>query len=173
MVRRLLPALVLVASVAPAGSAAAQLPPYPVYPTPGVPAVTAQPAQPSQPEQGTQSARPAQPSQPAQQSQQPVLAPITIRDQTDGVNALRVVIVAAFCRGPAPCAGTVKLVKGGQTLGKAAFSAAGKTTFKTPIRLKAAVFRALHKAKRKRMKPTLTLTTADGRSFSRVITIRL
>ena len=171
MVRRLLlPALVLVASLAPAGSAAAQLPPYPVYPTPSVPAV---PAQPTQPEQGTQSAQPAQPSQPAQQSQQPVLAPITIRDQTDGVNALRVVIVAAFCRGPAPCAGTVKLVKGGQTLGKAAFSAAGKTTFKTPIRLKAAVFRALHKAKRKRMKPTLTLTQADGQAFSRVITIRL
>lgn len=103
----------------------------------------------------------------------PALPALTIRDQTDGVNALRVVIVAAFCRGPAPCAGTVKLVKGGQTLGKAAFSAAGKTTFKTPIRLKAAVFRALHKAKRKRMKPTLTLTTADGQSFSRVITIRL
>src|SRR3954468_24062041 len=101
------------------------------------------------------------------------LPAVTIRDQTDGVNSLRIVTVAAFCRGPAPCAGTAKLTKGGQTIGKAAFTAAGKTTFKTPMKLKASLFRSLHKAKSKRMKPTLTLTLADGRSFSRVITIRL
>src|SRR3954464_13940773 len=92
------------------------------------------------------------------------LPAIPIRDQTDGVNSLRTLTVAAFCRGPAPCAGTAKLTKGGQTIGKAPSTAAGKTTFKTPMKLKASVFRALRKAKGKRMRPTLTLTLADGQS---------
>ena len=103
----------------------------------------------------------------------PALPAITIRDQTDGVNSRRVVTVAAFCRGPAACSGTAKLTKGGKTLAKAPFTAAGKTTFKTPMKLSAAVFRALHTAKSKRMKPLLTLTTADGKAFSHVITIKL
>ena len=103
----------------------------------------------------------------------PALPAITIRDQTDGVNSQRVVTVAAFCRGPAACAGTAKLTKGGKTLGRAPFTAAGKTTFKTPMKLSATVFRALHKARGKKMKPLLTLTMANGQSFSHVITIRL
>src|SRR3954469_7966287 len=104
---------------------------------------------------------------------QTVAPALTIRDQTDGVNSLRIVTVAAFCRGPAPCAGTAKLVKGGQTIATGPFSAAGKTTFKTPLKLKASVFRALRKAASKRMRPTLTLTTAAGQHFSHVITIRI
>jgi|SRR4051794_27800791 hypothetical protein len=104
---------------------------------------------------------------------QTALAPITIRDQTDGVNSLRVVTVAAFCRGPAPCTGTAKLTRGGRTLGKAPFTAAGKSTFKTPIKLSASVFRALHKASGKRMRPTLTLTPAAGAPVSHLITIHL
>jgi hypothetical protein len=104
---------------------------------------------------------------------QTTLAPITIRDQTDGVNSLRVVTVAAFCRGPAPCTGTAKLTRGGKTLGKAPFAAAGKTTFKTPIKLSASAFRALHKASGKKMRPTLTLTPAGGAPVSHVITIKL
>src|SRR3954468_9623086 len=101
------------------------------------------------------------------------LPAVTIRDQTDGVNSLRVITVAAFCRGPAPCAGTAKLVKGGQTIASGPFSAAGKTTFKTPLKLKAAVFRALRKAKGKKMRPTLTLTLANGQAFSHLITIKI
>jgi hypothetical protein len=100
-------------------------------------------------------------------------APVTIRDQTDGVNSRRVVTVAAFCRGPAPCAGTAKLVKSGQTLAGAPFTAAGKSTFKVPLTLKGSVFRSLRKAKSKTMKPTLTLTLADGQAFSHVITVKI
>src|SRR3954451_1339703 len=103
---------------------------------------------------------------------QTALAPITIRDQTDGVNSLRVITVAAFCRGPAPCTGTAKLTRGGRSLGKAPFTAAGKTTFKTPIKLSASVFRALHKAPGKKMRPTLTLTQGS-RTSTHVITIHL
>src|SRR3954452_5021098 len=80
----------------------------------------------------------------------PALPAITIRDQTDGVNSQRVLTVAAFCRGPAACAGTAKLTKGGQTIASAPFTAAGKTTFKTSMKLKASVFRSLRKAKGKR-----------------------
>jgi hypothetical protein len=106
-------------------------------------------------------------------AQLPALPAITIRDQTDGVNSLRVVTVAAFCRGPASCAGTAKLTKGGRTIGRAPFTAAGKTTFKTAVKLAPATFRALHRARGKRMKPLLTLTMADGQTFSHVITIKL
>ena len=49
-------------------------------------------------------------------AQAPTLAPVTIRDQNDGVNSQRMTTVAAFCRGPAACAGKAKLVRGGQTL---------------------------------------------------------
>src|SRR3954464_8842378 len=81
------------------------------------------------------------------------LPAVTIRDQTDGVNSLRVVTVAAYCRGPAPCAGPAKLTNGGKTLGRTPFTAAGKTTFKTAIKLAPATFRALRKAPGKKMKP--------------------
>src|SRR3954453_16291268 len=104
---------------------------------------------------------------------QTALAPITIRDQTAGVNSLRVVTGAAFCRGPAPCTGTAKLTRGGRTLGKAPFTAAGKSTFKTPIRLSASVFRSLHRASAKKMRATLTLTPAGGAPVSHVVTIKL
>src|SRR4051812_23988084 len=87
---------------------------------------------------------------------QTALPAVTIRGQPDGVNSLRVVTVAASCRGPAPCTGTAKLVKGGYAIAGAPFTAAGKTTFKTPLKLKASVFRSLRKAKGRRMKPTLT-----------------
>src|SRR3954465_2226164 len=87
----------------------------------------------------------------------PALPAITIRNQTDGVNSQRVVTVAAFCRGPAACSGTARLTKGGKTLGKAPFTAAGKTTFKTAVKLSAGVFKALHTAPGRRMKPLLTL----------------
>src|SRR3954466_11022176 len=104
---------------------------------------------------------------------QTALPPLTLRDQTDGVNSLRVVTVAAFCRGPAPCAGTAKLTKGGRTIARAPFTAAGKTTFKTPMKLAPATFRALRKAPGKKTKPTLTLTLANGQAFSHVITIKI
>lgn len=104
---------------------------------------------------------------------QTVAPPLTVRDQKDGVNSLRVVTVAAFCRGPAPCAGTAKLVQGGQTIARGPFTAAGKTTFKTPLKLKASVFRTLRKAKGRKMRPTLTLTLADGQAASHLITIKI
>jgi hypothetical protein len=138
----------LAAAATLAGPAAAQYPPYP--PSSSTTTTTSQPSQ-----------------------QAPALPAITLRDQTDGVNSRRVVTVAAFCRGPSACTGKAKLVKGGQTIAGGAFNAAGKTTFKTPLKLKASVLRALRKAKGRRMKPTLTLTLADGQTFSRVITIKI
>ena len=142
----------LAAAATLAGTAAAQYPPYPSYPSSTTTTTTTT-------------------TQPSQQA--PALPALTIRDQTDGVNSLRVVTVAAFCRGPAACAGTAKLVKRGQTIASGPFSAAGKTTFKTPLRLKAAAFRALRKARGRKIKPTLTLTLAGGQAVSHVITVRI
>src|SRR4051812_19783195 len=99
--------------------------------------------------------------------------PLTIRDQVDGVNSRRVMTVAAFCRGPAACPGKAKLTRAGRTLAQASFNAAAKTTFKTPMRVSARVFKALHRAPRKRMKALLTMTLADGTAATHVITMRL
>lgn len=100
-------------------------------------------------------------------------SPLTVRDQTDGVNALRKFTVAAFCRGPEACAGKAKVTKHGQTLAQAPYDAEAKTTFKTRMRLKPEAFRSLRKLKGKRMKATLTLTQADGKAVSHLITIHL
>src|SRR4051794_3057615 len=106
-------------------------------------------------------------------AQAPTPAPLTIRGQVDGVNSRRVVTVAAFCRGPQPCAGTAKLTRAGRTLGKAPFSAAARSTFKTPVRASASVVKALHTAPRKRMKALLTMTLADGTAATHTITMHL
>ena len=106
-------------------------------------------------------------------SAQAPLPALTIRDQTDGVNSLRVVTVAAFCRGPAPCAGTAKLVKGGSRDRQRPVLRRGQDDVQDAAQLKASVFRSLRKAKGRRMKPTLTLTLADGQKFSHVITIKI
>ena len=106
-------------------------------------------------------------------AQAPGPAPLTIRNHTDGVNSQRMFTVAAFCRGPATCAGRAKVTKAGKTLAQAPYRAAVKTTFKTRMRLKAPAFRSLRKVHGKRMKATLTLTQADGRAFSHLITIHL
>jgi|SRR5947209_3382051 len=103
----------------------------------------------------------------------PAKAPLTIRDQKDGVNALHVVTVAAFCRSLGPCAGTATLTQRGKAIGRASYSAQASTTFKTPIRLSAAVFRALHKAPGRRMRPTLTMAQSGAAPVSHVITIHL
>ena len=98
---------------------------------------------------------------------------VVIRDQVDGVNSQRVAIVAAFCRRPAPCTGTARLLRKGVVLGKEPFLAEGGETFKTPIRLSVRVFRQLKKMPGRRMRPTLQLTTSDGQVVSRVITIKI
>ena len=103
----------------------------------------------------------------------PAKPTVVIRDQVDGVNSQRVAIVAAFCRRPAPCTGTARLLRKGVVLAKEPFLAEGGETFKTPIRLSVRVFRQLKKMPGRRMRPTLQLTTTDGQVVSRVITIKI
>jgi hypothetical protein len=147
MLRRAITLAGLLAAVAVAAPVAAQTPPYPTGPT----GPTDQQSAPSK----------------------STLAPISLRNQTDGVNSQRVLTVAVFCRGPASCAGTATLTKTGKKLASGRFTAAGKTTFKVPLKLKASVFRALHKAKGRQMRPTLTVRLADGTSYSHLITIKI
>jgi hypothetical protein len=113
------------------------------------------------------------PPTPPTPSPTPTKPTVVIRDQVDGVNSQRVVVVAAYCRVPAPCTGTARLSRKGVVLAKEPFLAEGGETFKTPMRLSVRMFRQLKKLPGKRVRPTLTLTTSDGQVVSRVITIKI
>ena len=110
---------------------------------------------------------------PAPPTPTPAKPTVVIRDQVDGVNSLRVVTVAAYCRIGAPCTGTARLTRKGVVLAKEPFLAEGGETFKTPMRLSVRVFRQIKKLPGRRMRPTLTLTTSDGQVVSRVITVKV
>jgi hypothetical protein len=67
----------------------------------------------------------------------PVLPPITIRPQTDGINHERVVAVAIYCRLIPECRGTATLTLQGRhvPVGRAGFHLRGNTTSHLPIRV--------------------------------------
>lgn len=67
----------------------------------------------------------------------PVLPPITVHPQTDGVNHRRVVAVAIYCRLMPECRGVATLMLGGGHLGvgRAGFNLRGNKTSHLPIRV--------------------------------------
>src|ERR1019366_7609191 len=66
----------------------------------------------------------------------PVLAPIRVSPQTDGVNEQRIVAVAVFCRVSPECKGVATLsMSGGHTYGRSGFSLRPGTTTPLPIRV--------------------------------------
>jgi len=67
----------------------------------------------------------------------PVLPPIRVSPQTDGVNHARIVAVAVYCRLTPECKGVVTLTVGGKlvSVGSSSFSLRGNKTSHLPIRL--------------------------------------
>jgi hypothetical protein len=67
----------------------------------------------------------------------PVLPPITVHPQTDGINHSRIVSVAIYCRLTPECKGVATLMVGGKHLGigHAGFSLRGNKTSHLPIRV--------------------------------------
>ncbi len=68
----------------------------------------------------------------------PVLAPIRVSPQTDGVNHSRIVAVAVYCR-VSPCKGVATLTAGHRTYGRSGFVLTPNRTIHLPIRVRSAL----------------------------------
>jgi hypothetical protein len=77
----------------------------------------------------------------------PVLPPIRVSPQTDGINEARVVAVAVYCRLTPECKAVVKLSIGGRqvSVGRTEFSIRPGTTTHLPIRIAASLMRQIRK----------------------------
>ena len=101
----------------------------------------------------------------------PVLAPIRVSPQTDGVNHARVVSVALFCR-VTPCQGvaTLSTDHGHTTYGRSGFNLAAHTTTHLPIHVSSQLINLI----RSHHGVSTTLTAVvGGESVSRTIAVKI
>ena len=98
--------------------------------------------------------------------------PISILDQTDGINSKRVTTIALFCHKD-PCNGSLKLGDASSLkLGSATFSIPPKTTGKVPVKLTKSGFNLVKAAPKRKLKVTLTVKLASGQVFTHLITLK-
>jgi len=105
------------------------------------------------------------------QGRPPVLAPIRVSPQTDGVNQARFVDVALFCR-ISPCKGvaTLSTDRGHDTYGRSGFNLAAHTTTHLPIHVSSEMIRLI----RAHHGVFTTLTAVvSGESVSRTISVKI
>lgn len=99
--------------------------------------------------------------------------PITVRGQTDGVNHLRIVAVAIYCRLSSPCAGVTTLTAMGKhtSYGGQRFSIPPKKTTHVAIRVTSQTITLLRK-RRGGVRVTLT-AVAGGKTVTQTITLKI
>jgi hypothetical protein len=108
----------------------------------------------------------------------PVLAPIRVSPQTDGVNHSRIVAVAMFCR-VSPCNGVATLSSNGadtstygreETYGRVGFSLPPNKTVHLAIRVKS---RLIQKIRAKHGMSTVLTAVVNGKKITQRITIKI
>ncbi len=101
----------------------------------------------------------------------PVLAPIRVSPQTDGVNHSRIVAVALFCR-VTPCNGvaTLSTNRGHTTYGRTGFSLTANRTTHLPIRVNSKLINLIRR--NHGASTTLTAVVA-GKSVSQTIAVKI
>jgi hypothetical protein len=102
----------------------------------------------------------------------PVLAPIDLHPQTDGINHERVVSVAVYCRTTPSCNGVATLTLGGKRVStrQVPFSLPGGTTSHLPIRLVPSVMALI----RKHHGVATTITAVvGGKTFSQTVSVKI
>jgi hypothetical protein len=106
-----------------------------------------------------------------QRDRAPVLAPIRVSPQTDGVNQSRIVAVALFCR-VSPCKGvaTLSTNRGHTTYGRSGFNLAAHTTSHLPIRISSQLINLIRR--HHGASPTLT-AVVGGKAVSRTIAVKI
>jgi hypothetical protein len=102
----------------------------------------------------------------------PVLAPISVHRQTDGINHSRIVAVAIYCRPTPGCKGVATLTLGGRvvSVGHSAFNLRGATTSHLPLRVVPALMGMIRRDNG--VRATLSATVA-GRTFRQTIDVKI
>lgn len=101
----------------------------------------------------------------------PVLPPLRVSRQTDGINRARIVAVAVYCRPASGCSGSASMsLAGGAAAGRATFSLRGNKTSHVPIRVSPAV---LGKVRRQHGVETRVVLKMGRRSFSGRVTVKI
>jgi hypothetical protein len=106
----------------------------------------------------------------------PVLAPIRVSPQTDGVNHSRIVAVAVFCR-VSPCKGTATLTVPGEstyggeaTYGRVGFDLQANKTVHLPIRVKSQL---VQKVRAKHGVSVQLAAVVNGKTVTQRITVKI
>ncbi len=102
----------------------------------------------------------------------PVLSPIRVSPQTDGINHLRIVAVAVYCRLTPECKGNVTLTLAGKrvSVGQTDFSVQGDKTTHLPIRLASSLMGLI----RRHDGVTTTLTAVvGGKTVTQTIDVKI
>lgn len=102
----------------------------------------------------------------------PVLAPIDVHPQTDGINHERIVAVAIYCRLTPQCKGraTITLPGASSGVGHASFSLPGDTTSHLPIRLAPRVMTLI---RRHHGVTTTLVVLVNGQTFTQTVNVRI
>ena len=98
--------------------------------------------------------------------------PLSINDQTDGVNSKRRTTVAVFCRAGRSCKGKMRLGDGDTRFASKTFEIPPSTTYKVKMRLSQAAFDLLRSSPKRKMKVRATATLESGHVVSHVITLK-
>jgi hypothetical protein len=102
----------------------------------------------------------------------PVLPPIDVHPQTDGINHERVVAVAIYCRLTPTCNGVATLSLGGKRVStrEVPFSVPGDTTSHLPIRLVASMMGLIRKHDGIATRITAVI---GGQTFSQTVSVKI
>ena len=102
----------------------------------------------------------------------PVLAPLRVSPQTDGVNHSQVVAVAVYCRLTAGCRGlaTLGLTGTAASYGRTTFSLPGAKTSHLPIHISS---RLMGLVRRHRGTSALLTINMGGRTYAQTITVKI
>ena len=102
----------------------------------------------------------------------PVLAPIRVSPQTDGVNHQRIVAVAVFCRITPECKGVLTLMALGKSIsyGRSGFSLPGERTEHVPIRVSSEMIALVRKDDG--VSATLSAVVA-GKTITQTIAVKI
>lgn len=102
----------------------------------------------------------------------PVLPPIAVHPQTDGINHSRIVAVAIYCRLTPKCKGVAALTLAGKvvSVGHGGFSLRGDTTSHLPLRVAPSLMGLIRKDDG--VRTTLTATVA-GKTIAQIIDVKI
>ncbi len=99
----------------------------------------------------------------------PVLAPIRVSPQTDGVNHSRIVAVAVFCR-VTPCKGVATISTSDGTYGRTGFDLIANKTVHLPIRVKSAL---VTKIRRNHGVSATLAAVVNGKTTTQQISVKI